>query len=524
MRQEKSEATYAEAVARLVRQDVSRREFLRALSGGALVFAAGGLLAGCGGGGGGGNSSGTGQAVSTRVMSATVNTQEIGGSGLVIQSGLQAASPLSASGAFTTKTSQQGAQLLSVADGAGKIRGLMIAVPAGTANSARPKATGSADPRATDSTQIDAASTAFALVFLTPGILSTSPGEAATRLAEIGSLSSFVALVTFLQQNLSGTALSDLAQNTILDGLKANCINDWVNSQLHASVISPTKPHTAATQAHFDATYGPGFGSGNTSPVILTNGAWRFVSVVRQEFDPASVLLIPPDTSKATLSHGDSTLGGATALTWGSVFTATAGAPGKDTGQADLSNPHVASLKYWAYGPGRQSLSDPDAPSTQYFETNRVGFYTFWYYVMSPFLDIVVGGLGIFAKGVTLLKATADGTGVVWGVAGNTLNSAGLLSALSEGNRGDAVAAGVDLGLGCLGLLDTILGVLVEAEALGAVGLVASEVIGAIALFAGVLAAAFSAANLSIAVAQWLLLPQVASVELPLSKGTITVG
>ena len=59
MRQEKSEATYAEAVARLARQDVSRREFLRALSGGAFVLAAGSLLAGCGGGGGGANSVGS---------------------------------------------------------------------------------------------------------------------------------------------------------------------------------------------------------------------------------------------------------------------------------------------------------------------------------------------------------------------------------------------------------------------------------------------------------------------------------
>lgn len=61
MRQEKLETTCAEAAARLVHQEVSRREFLHGLSGGALALAAGGLLAGCGGGGNGSQGSATDQ-------------------------------------------------------------------------------------------------------------------------------------------------------------------------------------------------------------------------------------------------------------------------------------------------------------------------------------------------------------------------------------------------------------------------------------------------------------------------------
>lgn len=135
-----------------------RRDFLRTLASGAMLLAGGNMLAGCGGGGGsvGGR---------TTTVTGTVNMSQIGGSGLAIQTAIEANAPVSAQGTFSTQTSASASHLIFVTDGASKVR-----------------AVGIANPLTAQTMPLDATSTALVLVMITPGILTFDPTQTNQRI------------------------------------------------------------------------------------------------------------------------------------------------------------------------------------------------------------------------------------------------------------------------------------------------------------------------------------------------------
>ena len=171
------------------------------------------MLQGCGGGDGSAPP-GTDPGATNAPVSGTIARAEIGGNGLMVRSAWQATAPAAGNGGFTTRVSQEGAQLLAVADAAGELRGLTVSVPQGRGRQAMHLA-------------VDARSTALAYLWFNPGIIETDPSRAPERLSELESLDAFPALVEYLRNTLPDSSLTTLVSGQEFQARLAACLDEW---------------------------------------------------------------------------------------------------------------------------------------------------------------------------------------------------------------------------------------------------------------------------------------------------------
>ena len=133
---------------------VNRRAYLQSLSAAAI----GTWLAGCGGGG-------AAPAAQVEGVTGSLNVSQIGGSQLKVFSVFDGLAEV-VNGSFTTKVSEDMLQTLLVSDGNEKLRAMTIHI------SGKPL-------------EVDASSTAVAIVFLTPGISTLDKTAGAARVLVI---------------------------------------------------------------------------------------------------------------------------------------------------------------------------------------------------------------------------------------------------------------------------------------------------------------------------------------------------
>lgn len=446
-----------------------RRDFLRLLSNGAFVLAGAEVLAGCGGGGGGN--------AAPRVMAGTVNLNQIGGSGLTVQTAGQTDAQVNAVGAFTTNISTQGTQLHTVADSSGNLRGLSLSNPSTT------------QPHMS----VDAMSTALSLVFITPGILTTTPSEASQRIAQIQLLKSFDALVTYLAANLAQTLLSDIRKTSQLDNLIAACIDEWSNTNGR----SPRGVRSRdAVNANFSAQWGAGTPA--SQQIVLGNGGWRRVNVVRQYLDasgtelpsPVPALLVVPDP-----------MDGALAVSWGSIVDLSAGDPKVQTVTVNLQEaPNIATVVIWVRGSGLKSgVQVPDSVKSISYDNAR--FETLIYYLFFPFVDLLIGKFSLAEESIG-----ADLYDFIYQRAQNIPD---LEAAIEAGDVAKAATLVTDI---FTSLLAAVVGVLASSLALGEIGTILT-----------VASAAMGLANVIKALNTWLHYPNAFSIQLPVSSAGVTI-
>lgn len=469
---------------------IDRREVLRMLAGSAFMLSTGGILAGCGGGGTNGNSGGGGNVnppAGTQTFTGTINTQEIGGSGLTVQSAYQSASPVGSSGSFTTSASNQGTQLITVSDNTGKMRAL------GLSNPALPSLT------------LGAASTAVSLIFLTPGILVTDPTQAGQAVSKIQALPSFATLASFLAQNLPTSSLNDLQTSTTLESLKAACINDLTQLQSHAL---QSRVGFTDTKAGFKVSLQPAPVS-----VSLSNAGFRFLSVVRQNLDANGVQIGTPvllrfkDTLVGQASGG--LMDGGQPVDWGSILTLTVAQSANEVDAFDFSSvPNVAALRYWFYGPGSgPGYEAPPFDQSLFGGDGCIGA-SLLYYGVFPLIDLVLSAFKVINK--------VTGANILWSAAQGALDVATLAQAFIVRDSTAIKAASVKLVQDLIAFLtshpDIIAGI-------GLTGPVATSGLGILESVAFLI----TASNLSIVAFDYLALPGIASVEVAVSSGIVKV-
>ena len=502
---------------------MQRRDFLRAASGGALAVTAGGLmsnLAGCGGGGGssiasgfGGASSGTRSLVATQSVAGTVNTGQIGGANLQVVSAHQANSSADAKGAFTTTVSAEGAQLLSVKDGSGRLRALGVSLPNSGALS------------------LDATSTALALVLLTPGILAVEPAEAARRSAQIKGLTAFGPLLAFLTAQLNSSSFDELKGNATLESLKTAAITEWMDK--FKPLIVPAAlggrnvtPNTI--KSHFTASWVDPSGKNTAPDVNLSNSGSRFVRVDLIGVDTSGKRVTSqiPAIGPAPLSPGKgytgpstplAAMGGVTAPSWGSLFVTSSQGATTTTNHVTLTTPPgLVALDYYISGIGHQAGSD--VPPYALPNLREDELKTIIYYLLFPFIDFVTGavsGIGSLFKILHIGAVSQESfefLDKIYAKIPPTVSLSSFQLNVEYGQTAQAAAALLDV---CAAIISIV--VLAVASALSTV---AATLLGAVLTGFGI---GFSLGTLYPAIRSWESYPATAKLELPVSTLGVTV-
>lgn len=337
-------------------------------------------------------------------------------------------------GSFETTVSDSTSQLLFAVDATDSIRGLSLSIPDVASGVGQPDAV------------FDARSTALGALFLTPGILTQDPVEAAVRAAELESYACLQPLVDHLATSLPDKSLNELAQTDPVyqDRLLA-CVEEWL---INHPIPDPELP--SLSLADVPATIASGEGGlvydfltnfhvprssfrlrideKEQNPVpwevqgndtswatlltrtvhTLANQDHRFVAVYRQDslmsgaenwYAVAGRKRNPQDTQHLR----DSIMGGAVNFSFGSLATfsfskATTKVDTLDyflreTPRAKPTDHWVKSSRYWVMGPG--FVPPEPLPATfpdPYRNTDRAWGMTFTGYVVFPLASFLSGG------------------------------------------------------------------------------------------------------------------------------------
>lgn len=369
-------------------------------------------LEGCGGGGGGGGQSGP----PTQQASGQVKTAEIGGTGLKVVSTYQESAPVDESGSFTTKVSQEGAQLLFLLDSNGALRGLSLSIPQ---RGRRALLT------------FDGESTALSLLFLTPGILSVKPEEAQSRIEELKGLTSFSDFINFLKQELPQKGISEIVKEEGYKQLLGRCVEEWL--QKHTAkgrglVLNPTQVDYFQVSVKDQS---------NPSKVIfeLKNGAFRFVNVYRRVLDGEG-----KEIKVDSIASGLNSMGGAKAGSWGSIFSLTFTDPTIIGDAVNFLQPQIGVSQYWVRGPGWAQGSESLPSSITDSDLDAWGLTVVYYFVL-PIVDLCDGSLTTTDEAVQKARD-------IWKGVSSSLQSQmnALIGATDEGGRSSAlcdIVAGV---------------------------------------------------------------------------------
>jgi len=325
-------------------------------------------LTGCGGG-----SSGSDGQIPTESVTGVVNRTEVGGDSLSVQSAWAEPCGVEAEGEFSTVVSQRGAQLLLATDDAGGTRALCISFP---------QSVGAGESDA--GLLFDADSTAAAIVFATPGIMSSDPAEGQARLAEIRSFSSFDRLLQFLQTFLPTTSLEDLQAGAELDALVCDVVQEWISKHpiVSAAAIGVSRANGDVVIEVVDQS------NPARTKIKLSNWGWRCITVRRRD------LTVEGNTLNVTTCWDDlcDAIGGAVPVSWGSLFMRDIGDPTVKDQTVNLTTSGVAKGEYWllgpGYGPGGYALpADVSADATEAWGLSLT------YYGLMPLIDLCIGGL-----------------------------------------------------------------------------------------------------------------------------------
>lgn len=413
-------------------REFNRRQFLTGLA--CAGLAAGGLT-GCGGSSGGSPGAGPGGTPShptetldfssdlpTARVQGRVELSQFSGAGLEVVSAHSDAGILDSSGNFATSVSTKGSQVLLLIDQSGVLRGMTLAIP----RQGQP-----------GNLVVNTESTAMALAFLTPGILTGDPAESLAASTRLVSMPEFQALVTFLGERLPTQPLSDLLQSSALEGRREALLAAFLGSLPETvqgrgetdpnDTGAPKATVTRAPEAPAELPKDelplnhPVFVAQPLTPQtpakILNNGL-RFVNVIRQELD-ANGNEVTFSAARLTdvtnpFPSQPNFMAGVNGVSWGAIFTGQALQGSGATNPLDLSaRPETRKIVYWFQGMGNgQTLRNPGdrvqtvaskLPETfgePDFDPDpfRHLFMTMTFYAVFPWMDMLTGGSSDLAK------------------------------------------------------------------------------------------------------------------------------
>ena len=481
-----------------------RRDFLKTGSGTLLAL----LLQGCGSGGSeysvfnggaaGSNANGanlpSGGQLAGLSVAGRVLLSELGGTGLNVFSLHKNTTPVSAGGLFETTVGGQKAQALFITGSNQELRGLAIYLPGVT------------------SLEVGLDSTALALLFLTLGITSVEPAEATERLQRLRSLSSFPAFRAYLAQRLASQGLAAIAGQPDFLTLREACVDEY---------FAAVQARTAGLEEAGFTAVAREAGDGYT----LGNGAWRYVSVLREQLDANGQPVVAtqvPDLTDVPRFTGQATniFAGANAASFGTLFYGQVGSP-TSAGDVFELDRAAHTLRYWIQGPG--GATDPNAVLPDHIRSGDFGnahyLATIFFYFFLPAIDIVSGGLA----GYTIYKTVKElpdpeSISILFDLLAGTSNELLAIDALkgnlASNDLGNIQTAIFDLLTSCANFSLTLLSVyskLLPAGDLIVLVAPAVELLAAIFLAAGI---GISAFNYYHAIKNWFQLPALTKLDI----------
>lgn len=286
---------------------LSRRQILTILGAGIAAL----LLPGCGG------SSEIG--VPNTGTSGTVNTAEIGGSGLQVAT---AESTTSASGGFNIPDQTSvGARALAVLDQNGKLRALGVA-----GASSRP-------------IELGAQSTVESLIFGNPGIYAPDPAQAEAVLNSIRALPAFSDALARAKAILPTGNVADLVADAAFETAMSASVQQYI-----ANHTGQRGLEVGPEQNGFSVIL-PGTTAPQSVSATLKNRASRFIRVLKREYDAGGVVL----RTSVVASGSPGELAGSMpnqfyGYFWADAYSTTVDQPEDYT--------TVAKTEYWVEGPG----------------------------------------------------------------------------------------------------------------------------------------------------------------------------
>jgi len=351
---------------------LTRRAFM-GISGAAATAL---LLSGCGGGGGSviDGSVREDEVWGTVVDKAgTINQAEVGSQSVLVATAQTPTSQVGLNGGFTTTVGADGVEIVAAQDAAGALRGAAVWLPSAGGRQAQ------SDPPIV----IDAQSTAAALVFATPGVLSTQVEEATQRHSQIIALPSFPSLVEYLRANLASRPLLELVSEADLESRVETCVREWAAAYKPSRHRAIQLNHSRTdTQVQFNVDE-----AGTASPAVirLENWGWRYVRLYRRDLIDGRENLVV-----SVQKDGRNEVGGATPTDWGKLFSSDVGEPTQWEDRPDLGpNSGLTSAEYWLVGPGQSSGSD-SLPASIDPATKRLWGQTIIGYFVLPNISVAI--------------------------------------------------------------------------------------------------------------------------------------
>jgi len=347
-------------------KDLSRRQFVALFS----VTAAALLMEGCGGGGGNGGPAATPSL--TIAARGTVNIPGISGKATKIISAY-ADNPAAVSGGqFGVNVSSQVVHVILATDANNTVSGMSISVPIGGAE---------------QTIIVDASSTAIALIFLTPGIVTEKPDEARSRLQKIANLSQYGAFRDALASAMANSALPTAVAVPGVQTAYATCVKSYIeaNRSVHRRGRLITTDNSGRDDSTLNFTLGD---VSSPAQVLLTisNADLRVLQVYRKDFPTSGAL--------PTIQRLDD-LTGAEGASLGSLISGQIGDPTTKTIALNMGGSGAYRVEFFFRGMGTTSnLTIASDMRNAFVGTEAVNSATIktilWNFVV-PLLNFVLG-------------------------------------------------------------------------------------------------------------------------------------
>ena len=350
-------------------------------------------LAGCGGGGGSntapppGDGDGTPPDVPTQEISCTVDAADLH----VDEATVNVMSSWREQGvrqeaAQRTIVSSESVQLVIAEDG--ELRGLALSIPEDTTTASDTPLT------------IDVASTALALAFISPGILSTEAEEARARAAELRQLAKFAEFVSVLEAELASGTLQEAFESGACQSALSDVIQAWMedHGRLTTQLVQVGLPN-----ADFIVSVDSESDTGSTQ-LRLQNWGWRCVHVIRREV---------ADDDTNTDHVVASAMSGAIPVSWGSLFMGVIGSPATITDTVNFGPTNNCSrAEYWLIGPGNVGRNDVSPPEGIPSWSEEAWEKSLIQYCVLPVIDLAFGCVSTnnVAERVGQIYAAVHGT------------------------------------------------------------------------------------------------------------------
>jgi len=302
-------------------------------------------------------------------------------------------------GDAATTVSASGVQLLMLIDEQEELNGLALSNPAASSS-------GSA-------IDFTVASTAEALIYQTPGILTTNPAEYPERSEQIRNLASFPAFTSFLSAQLPLQTIEQLAALSEYQQLLHNCVQEWFNEfglpmQRSSNWLLMSDAASQVYPTLFENPSDP-----SRTRVKFENWGWRYVEIVRRE------MIGDAENSVSVVSDGSlEVFGGAIPISWGNLWKIDftqwpptnyeVGNPHTryDTVNLSASSP-ITTYEYWVRGPGFAEATDVPPASVVGGMLDTYGTTTLCYVVV-PTLDLFLGFFGDVSRRMETFAAIYD--------------------------------------------------------------------------------------------------------------------